>query len=195
MATVPETHRPEGGTRIWAAFADAGAATRAARSLAEAGVEDDRIVVAEDPGSSEGPMAREREHREGVRIGTRLGAGAVVGASLGALLGVLTGLLTGSESTGLALFTVAGALFVGGVGAFVAGLSGLRSATLDHRPTRDDVPGGAAVEVRADGELETRAIEILRRHGPSSLVASDAFGRPLRDLGFGPRTGRGRPGS
>jgi F0F1-type ATP synthase assembly protein I len=195
MATVPETHEPEGGTRIWATFADVPAAARAARALADAGVEDDRIVVAEDPGSSEGPMAREREHREGVRIGTRLGAGAVVGASVGALLGVLTGLLTGTGSTGLALFTIAGALFVGGVGAFVSGLSGLRSATLDHRPTRGDVPGGAAVEVRADGELATRAIEVLRLRGASSLVASDAFGRPFRDLGLGPRIGQGRPGS
>lgn len=189
MATVPEAHEAEGGTRIWATFADASGVVRAARALADAGLGDERIVIAEDPGSSEGPMARKREHREAVRIGTRLVAGAVVGASLGALLGVLTGLLTGAGSTGLALFTVAGALFIGGAGAFVSGLSGLRAATLDHRPTRDDVPGGAGVEIHADGPLATRAIEVLRRQRPSSLVVSDAFGRPLHDLRFGPSDG------
>lgn len=180
MATVPAHEEPREPARIWATYPDAGRAARAARALETGGVEKGRIRIASDPGTSEGPIAREREHREGVRIVRRLGAGAVVGASLGALVGVVVGLVSGSRGTGLALFTVAGMLFLGGVGAFVAGLGSLRSAAPDHRKAGDEAPGGVAVEVRSQGR-DPDVIEVLRRHGPTTLVMTDELGRPLRD--------------
>jgi hypothetical protein len=182
MTTVPSTHEPEGGIRVWATFPDESGAARALEALTEAGVPAGRISLAEDPGASEGPVAREREHREGGRIGGRLAAGALVGGSLGALAGALIGVIGTSGTTGVALWTLAGALFLGGVGAFVAGLSGLRSAALDHRPTPTEPPGGAAVEVRGDEDDIRRAVELLRDRRPATLVVTDAFGRPLRDL-------------
>ena len=182
MATVPSTHEPEGGTRVWATFPDEAGAARAVEALTEAGLPSRRIALAEDPGASEGPVAREREHREGSRVGRRLAAGALVGGSLGALVGALVGVLGTSGTTGIALWTMAGALFLGGVGAFVAGLSGLRSATLDHRPAPSEPPGGAAVEVRADRDELRRAVSALRSSRPTTLVVTDAFGRPLEDL-------------
>jgi hypothetical protein len=94
----------------------------------------------------------------------------------------LIGVVGASGTTAVALWTLAGALFLGGVGAFVAGLSGLRSAALDHRPTATEPPGGAAVEVRAgDGDIE-RAVKVLRAKRPATLVVTDAFGRPLEGL-------------
>jgi hypothetical protein len=182
MTGVPSTHEPEGGIRVWATFPDEAGAARALRALTEAGIPAGRMSLAEDPGASEGAIAREREHREGGRIGGRLAAGAVVGGSLGALAGALIGVIGTSGTTGIALWTVAGALFLGGVGAFVAGLSGLRSAALDHRPTPTEPPGGAAVEVRGDeGDIE-RAVKVLRAERPATLVVTDAFGRPLEGL-------------
>ncbi len=187
MSTISSTHEPEGGTRIWATFPDEAGATRAVEALTEAGLASERISLAEDPGSSEGAMAREREHREGSRIGRRLAAGALIGASLGALIGALIGVLGTSGTTGLALWTTAGALFLGGVGAFGAGLSGLRSAALDHHPTRTEPPGGVAVEVRSDEGQVRQAVAALRVCRPTTLVVTDAFGRPLADLPTGRR--------
>lgn len=185
MATVPERHAPEGGTRIWATFPDPNVAARAARDLTDAGIEPEHMTLTEDPGT-EGPVAREREHREGERIGRRLAAGAIVGASTGAMLGVVIGVATDVGSTGIVLFTVGGALFFAGAGAFITGLSSLRAATLDHRPLDQDTPGGSGVEVRAEGNPGKEAIEILKRHRPATLVVTDAFGRPLRDIRTGP---------
>lgn len=185
MATVPERHAPEGGTRIWATFSDPGVAARAARALADAGVGPEQVTLTEDA-STQGPIGREREHREGERIGRRLLAGGIIGASIGALLGVVIGIATGVGSTGIALFTLGGALFFGGVGAFITGLSSLRAATLDHRPMDTDTPGGSGVEVRAEGDAGRDAIRILQRHDPETLVVTDAYGRPLRDMRSGP---------
>jgi hypothetical protein len=182
MTSVPSTHEPEGGIRVWATFADEARADGALKALIEAGVPTARISLAEDAGASEGPVAREREQREGSRIGARLGAGALVGGSLGALAGALIGVLGTSGTTGVALWTLAGALFIGGAGAFVAGLSALRSAALDHRPTPTEPPGGSAVEVRGDEDDIRRAVTLLRAKRPATLVVTDAFGRPLRDL-------------
>jgi hypothetical protein len=182
MTSVPSTHEPEGGIRLWATFPDEASAARAMEALTEAGIPSGRIALAGDPGTSEGPVAREREHREGSRIGGRLAAGALVGGSLGALAGALIGVLGTSGTTGVALWTVAGALFLGGVGAFVGGLSGLRSAALDHHPTRTEPPGGTAVEVRADERQVRGALNVLRASRPATLVVTDAFGRPLEDL-------------
>jgi hypothetical protein len=182
MTSVPSTHEPEGGTRVWATFPDESRAGRAMEALTEAGIPAERVSHAEDPGTSEGPVAREREHREGSRIAGRLAAGALIGGSLGALGGALIGNLATSGTTGIALWTVAGALFLGGVGAFVAGLSGLRSAALDHRPTPAEPPGGAALEVRGDEGDVRRAVDVLRAHRPATLEITDAFGRPLEDL-------------
>ena len=182
MSSVPSTHEPEGGTRVWATFPDEAGAARALKALTEAGIPAGRISLSQDPGRSEGPIAREREHREGSRIGGRLAAGAVVGASLGALAGALIGVVGTSGTTAIALWTLAGVLFLGGVGAFVAGLSGLRSAALDHQPATTEPPGGAAVEVRADDGDIRRAVKILRTRRPATLVVTDGFGRPLEDL-------------
>jgi hypothetical protein len=182
MTSVPSTHEPEGGIRVWATFPDEERAARAMAALNEAGLPSERMALAEDPGTSEGPVAREREHREGGRIGGRLAAGALIGGSVGAMIGALIGILGTSGTTGIALWTVASALFLGGVGAFVTGLSGLRSAALDHHPTPTEPPGGAAVEVRADDAQIRRAVELLRDHRPATLVITDAFGRPLEEL-------------
>jgi hypothetical protein len=181
MPTVPSADEPEGGIRVWATYPDDAGAVRAVEALTEAGLPSERIALAEDPGASEGPVAREREHREGGRVGRRLAAGALVGGSLGALVGAVIGVLGTSGTTGIALWAVAGALFLGGVGAFVAGLSGLRSAAPDHRPTPREPPGGAAVEVRAGEDEIPRAVSVLRTSRPTSLVVTDAFGRPLED--------------
>jgi hypothetical protein len=182
MTSVPSTHEPEGGIRVWATFPDEARAAGAGKALTEAGIASGRVSLAEDPGASEGPVAHEREHREGSRIGGRLAAGALVGGSLGALAGALIGVLGTSGTTGIALWTVAGALFLGGAGAFAAGLSGLRSAAIDHRPTPTEPQGGAAVEVRADEGDIRRALEILHAQRPATLVVTDAYGRPLEDL-------------
>ena len=182
MTSVPSAHEPEGGTRVWATFQDEAGAARAVQALTEAGLPSERLSLADDPGASEGAVAREREHREGTRVGGRLAAGALIGGSLGALIGALIGVIGTSGTTGIALWTVAGALFLGGVGAFVVGLSGLRSAALDHHPTRTEPPGGAAVEVRADEDQIRRAVKVLRDNRPATLVVTDAFGRPLEDL-------------
>jgi hypothetical protein len=182
MTSVPSTHEPEGGIRLWATFRTEAEAARSMEALTKAGIPAGRVTLTEDAGASEGPVAREREHREGSRIGGRLAAGALVGGSLGALAGALIGVLATSGTTGIGLWTVAGALFLGGIGAFVAGLSGLRSAALDHRPTSTEPPGGAAVEVRGDDGDIQRASKVLRAHRPATLVITDAFGRPLEDL-------------
>ncbi|HJS27491.1 MAG TPA: hypothetical protein VJ913_10240 [Actinomycetota bacterium] len=190
MTSVPSTPEPGGGIRVWATFPDEAGAARAMQALTEAGISSGQLSLAEDPGTSEGPVAHEREHREGGRVGRRLAAGALIGGSLGALAGALIGVIGSAGSTGLALWTVAGALFLGGVGAFVAGLSGLRSAALDHRPTSTEPPGGAAVEVRAsEGEIR-RVVSVLRAGRPATLVVTDAFGRPLEDLETGRSTDR-----
>ena len=181
MTSVPSTHEPEGGTRLWATFADESGVARAMEALTGAGIPAERTSLAEDPGASEGAVAREREHREGTRIGGRLAVGALIGGSLGALIGAVIGLLT-TSGTGFVLWTVAGALFLGGVGAFVTGLSGLRSAALDHHPTATEPPGGTAIEVRANEDQIRRAVEVLRDSRPATLVVTDAFGRPLEDL-------------
>jgi hypothetical protein len=180
MVTVPEADRPEGAARIWATYADASRAERVARELADAGVDPDRIGVSTDPGTSEGPVGHEREHREGSRIVGRLALGGAVGASIGALIGLVLGLSTDAGSTGVAQFALGGALFAGGVGAFVSGLGSLRSAAPDHRSAGNESPGGAAVEVRGGG-TDPEVLEVLRRHHPTTLVMTDALGRPLRD--------------
>ena len=181
MTSVPSTHEPEGGVRVWATFPDEAGAAQAMEALTEAGLPSERISLAEDPGASEGAVAREREHREGSRIGRRLAAGALIGGALGALIGGLIGVV-GTSGIGIALWTVAGAVFLGGVGAFVVGLSGLRSAEPDHRPTRTEPAGGTALEVQAGEQQIRRAVEVLRDNRPATLVVTDAFGRPLEDL-------------
>lgn len=180
MATVPEADRPEGAARIWATYADAPRAERVARELADLGVDPDRIGVSTDPGTSEGPVGREREHREGARIVGRLALGGAVGGSIGCLTGLVLGLWTDAGTTGIALFALGGALFVGGAGAFVSGLGSLRSAAADHRSAGNEAPGGTAVEVRGGG-ADPEVLEVLRRHHPTTLVMTDALGRPLRD--------------
>src|SRR5262245_800880 len=179
MATVPKPDRPVGSVRIWATYRNRVLAERVARALETSGLGRDRIEVSDDAGATEGPLGRTREHREGSRIAVRLGAGAVVGASIGALVGVLLAALTGSDSTGLALFTVGAALFGGGAGAFVGGIASLRSAAPDHRPTGDEAPGGAAVEVRTQGGPDRGVIEVLSRYRPASLELTDETGRPV----------------
>ena len=190
MATVPKPERPVGAVRIWATYRDRALAERVAHALEASGVGRDRVVISDDAGSTEGAIARTREHREGSRIAVRLAAGAVVGASIGALVGVLLGALTASGSTGLALFTIGAALFGAGAGAFVGGIASLRSAAPDHRPTGDEAPGGTAVEVRSEGVPERRVIEVLNRYRPTSLALTDETGRPLgpdelRSMGAG----------
>jgi hypothetical protein len=180
MSTVPEPdRRPEGDLRIWATYPDRARAERVASELEQVGVASDRIAVAADAGTTEGPVARAREHREGGRIASRLGAGAAIGAAIGALVGVLIGVVTDAGSTGLALFAIGGALFAGGAGAFIGGIASLRSAAPDHRPTGDEAPGGAAVEVRTVGSPDRDVIEVLRRHRPTTLEVTDATGRPV----------------
>jgi hypothetical protein len=180
MATMPEADRPEGAARVWATYTNPARAERVARELADAGIDPARIGVSRDPGTSEGPLGREREHREGSRIVGRLALGGVVGASIGALIGLVLGLTADAGSTGIALFTLGGALFAGGVGAFVSGLSSLRSAAPDHRSAGNEAPGGTAVEVRGGG-ADPEVLEVLRRHHPTTLVMTDALGRPMRD--------------
>lgn len=179
MVTVPDADRPEGSARIWATYADASRAERVARDLADAGVDPARIGVSTDPGTSEGPVGREREHREGSRIVGRLALGGAVGASIGGLIGLVLGVSTNAGSTGIVLFALGGALFAGGVGAFVSGLGSLRSAAPDHRSAGDEAQGGTAVEV--SGGADPMVLEVLRRHHPTTLVMTDALGRPLRD--------------
>ena len=174
------TQEPEGDLPIWATYPDTARAERVARELERLGVSRDRIVVAAGAGTTEGPVSRAREHREGTRLATGLGMGAVIGASIGLLVGVLIGAATENGSTGLALFAVGGALFAGGAGAFVGGIASLRSAAPDHRPTGDEAPGGTAVEVRAVGSTDRGLIELLNRYRPTTLELTDATGRPVR---------------
>ena len=183
MATVSEPDHPGGDLRLWATYPDPAGAERVARELVRLGVARDRIAVASDAGSTEGPIARAREHREGTRLAAHLGMGAAIGALVGMLAGVLVGAVAGNGSTGLALFAVGGALFAAGAGAFVGGIASLRSAAPDHRPTGDEAPGGAAVEVRAVGPSDRGMIELLDRSRPSSLELTDATGRPIKNLG------------
>jgi hypothetical protein len=171
--------KPEGDLRIWAVYPDAARAEQVARELERLGVAGDRIAVAADAGTTEGPVARAREHREGTRLAARLGMGAAIGGVIGLLVGVLIGSMTGNGSTGLALFAVGGALFASGAGAFVGGIASLRSAAPDHRPTGDEAPGGAAVEVRAVGSSDRGLIELLNRYRPTTLELTDATGRPV----------------
>jgi hypothetical protein len=177
MSTAP---KPDGDLRIWAVYPDTARAERVVRELERIGVARDRIAVAADAGTTEGPVARAREHREGTRLAVRLGIGAAIGGVIGLLVGILIGSMTGNGSTGLALFAVGGALFAGGAGAFVGGIASLRSAAPDHRPTGDEAPGGAAVEVRAVGSSDRGLIEVLNRYRPTTLELTDATGRPVR---------------
>jgi hypothetical protein len=179
MATLPEPERPVGTIRIWATYPDRDVAGRVARALEEAGVGRDRISIADGAGTTEGPVARTREHREGSRIAVRLGIGAVVGASIGAVVGVVLGALTGSGSRALALFTIGVALFGAGAGAFVGGIASLRSAAPDHRPTGEETPGGAAVEIRFEAGIDRAVIDVLQRYRPTSLALTDETGRPM----------------
>ena len=179
MATVPEPEQPVGGIRIWATYRDAALARRAAVALEEAGVDRDRIAVATDAGTTEGAVARTREHREGTRIAARTGLGAAAGAAIGALVGLLLGAMSGTGATGLALFTLGGTLFGGGAGAFVGGIASLRSAAPIIGRPGDEAPGGAAVEVSAVGPQDRRVVEVLRRYRPTALQLTDASGRPI----------------
>ena len=185
MASVPEPERPVGGIRIWATYRDTALARRAAIALEQAGVGRDRIAVASDAGTTEGAVARTREHREATRIAGRLGLGAAAGGAIGALVGFLLGAVSGTGSTGLALFALGGVLFGAGAGAFVGGIASLRSAAPDHRVAGDEAPGGAAVEVRAVGAQDRGVIEVLHRYGPTTVQRTDATGRPIRTVSGG----------
>ena len=198
MATVPKPERPVGGVRIWATYPDQARAERAARDLRRLGLPEDHIAVAADWGTTEGPLARTREHREGTRLAARLRLGAAIGAVTGMFVGILAGAVTANGSTGIALFAVAGALFAGGAGAFVGGIASLRSAAPDHNPSGDDTPGGAAVEVRSVEPHDRGVIEVLNRYRPTTLELTDATGRPIStgratSPRASPRSGSRRP--
>lgn len=85
-----------------------------------------------DPGS---------EHRHARRWVTRIGLGAAIGGSLGFVLGLIWGSIAYRVGSP-AMWAVVGAcaIFLGVLGGFVGGMSGLESPDPGHEPSQVDEP-------------------------------------------------------
>jgi hypothetical protein len=86
-----------------------------------------------------GDAGRERRHAR--RWLTRIGLGAAIGGSLGLVLGLIWGSVA-YRAGSLAMWAVvaACAIFLGILGAFVGGLSGLESPDPGNEPSQVDEP-------------------------------------------------------
>ena len=105
----------------------------------------------------------------GRRAGRRLWLGAVAGIAAGALVGWLIGTIAFEGARAIWGAVVAGAIFVGGVGAFIAGISSLEPP----RPGRE-LSSGAAAPVsnatpKGSDEADTLVVEepLDRPQGPA----------------------------
>jgi hypothetical protein len=93
----------------------------------------------DEPGS---PGDTRRSTRTGRRAASRILLGLAAGAVTGALLGWAIGALAfGGGSRGMWASVVAGAIFLGGIGAFWGGLSGLGPPEVENDPLPPTVDG------------------------------------------------------
>jgi hypothetical protein len=82
---------------------------------------------------------RERRHLR--RLGSRIAIGALVGAGLGVIGGLIWGAIAFRPgASGMWAVAIASAIFLGVVGAFVGGMSGLESPDPDMEPSQFDEP-------------------------------------------------------
>jgi hypothetical protein len=98
-----------------------------------------------------------RERRHIRRWGSRIGIGALVGIGLGAIGGAIWG-ATAFRPGSMAMWSVAiaGAIFLGLIGAFVGGMSGLESPDPQMEPSQVEEPmedpGGLTRSERPAGD-------------------------------------------
>jgi hypothetical protein len=117
------------------------------------------------------------------------GRGAVLGAVIGALAGAALGALAFNE------FGIVGVLLAAGLGAYIGSFAGtmarLRPASSAEATPEHPVelPGGRMIAVNVDrAEMESRALDVLRRHGARNLGRAEGTWRDGSWRDFDPRT-------
>jgi hypothetical protein len=116
------------------------------------------------------------------------GLGAAIGAALGTGVGLLAGMLVAGH------YGVVAILLAAGLGAYVGSFAGAMYNTRDsdrqagHRAPAE-IPAGrmVAVNVSARPEMESRAAEILRRHGARDVGRAEGEWRDGDWRDFDPR--------
>ena len=108
------------------------------------------------------------EDRTWSRLQRNLVVGAAVGAAIGIALGLIIGAIVFSRAGAIAASALAGAIGIGGIGAFWGLLSGLESPDPGNEPGQVDEP--------------LRDVpELTREQQPLRHVPSDQQGRPLEE--------------
>lgn len=120
----------------------------------------------------------------------KAGWGAVVGAAVGAVLGLLLGAFVAGRYGFVVVLLGAG---LGAyVGSFAGGMVRSRAATPGEASPEhplDDAPAGQVVAINVDRlEMQSRAVELLRRHGARDVGRAEGDWRNGTWRDFDPRS-------
>jgi hypothetical protein len=119
----------------------------------------------------------------------KAGHGAVLGAAAGALAGAGIGALAFNE------LGIVGVLLAAGLGAYIGSFAGTMSklrpaSTVESTPEHPvEIAAGRMIAVNVDRpEMESRAIDVLRRHGARNIGRTEGTWRDGSWRDFDPRT-------